>query len=243
MAYTTVLLDLDNTIFDFNQSEVGALHATMREFGIEPTPEVIGVYEPINRALWDAVERGEYQPDDVRYLRFERFAEALGRSLDPVAMGDHFVAGLGRHGELYPGAREVLAELANITTLAMATNGLGDVQREKIARLDLEQYFEVITISGEVGCAKPSVEFFDVIFDQLGEPKKTSTDETSTDETSTDKTSTIIVGDSHGSDMAGGRAYGIATCWYNPTGKPNTSGADVDHEIADLRELIGLVRD
>ena len=51
----------------------------------------------------------------------------------------------------------------------------------------------------------------------------------------------IIVGDNLGSDIAGGRGYGIDTCWYNPTGRANPTDQAPTHEIRDLNELIELV--
>jgi phosphoglycolate phosphatase-like HAD superfamily hydrolase len=39
--------------------------------------------------------------------------------------------------------------------LGLITNGAADTQREKLRILDLERWFDVVLISGEVGIAKP----------------------------------------------------------------------------------------
>ena len=56
-----------------------------------------------------------------------------------------------------------------------------------------------------------------------------------------DKAEVVIVGDNLSSDIAGGRGYGIDTCWYNPNSRSNTTGAQPTHEIRDLTELFNLV--
>jgi FMN phosphatase YigB (HAD superfamily) len=50
-----------------------------------------------------------------------------------------------------------------------------------------------------------------------------------------------MVGDSLSSDMQGGTNYGIATCWYNPSGQSVQRADQVAHEIEDLTELLGVV--
>jgi 2-haloacid dehalogenase len=49
-----------------------------------------------------------------------------------------------------------------------------------------------------------------------------------------------MVGDSLTSDMAGGVAAGINTCWFNQHGKPNTSALPLTHEIENLEQLLDL---
>ena len=137
----------------------------------------------------------------MRTARFEQLVAAAGLDADPVVMADAFVAGLGMHGDLYPGVRSVLETLTAQASLALVTNGLSEVQRKRIERLDLGRYFDAVVISSEVGAAKPSTEIFDIAFDLLGSPARESV---------------LMVGDSLTSDIQGGINYGIATCWYNP---------------------------
>ena len=118
-------------------------------------------------------------------------------------------------------AREVLDSLAGTATLALITNGIGEVQRTRIERLAIEHYFDAIVISGEVGKAKPGTEIFDIVFERLDAP---------------DKETALIIGDNLGSDIQGGINYGIDTCWYNPGGR-NSNGVTATHEIVDLAAL------
>jgi len=225
MRYTTLLFDLDHTLIDGHESETAAFDYTLRRAGAANPADYLAVYTRINLALWAAVERGEITPNDVRFERFAQLIAATGLKADAGGMGDDFVYGMGANGSLYPGTVDVLEALAEVATLALVTNGIGEVQRARLARLDLDRYFDAIVISGEVGVAKPGSEIYDLVFEELGEPERAST---------------LMIGDSLSSDMAGGISYGIGTCWYAAHSDAATP-EDVDHRITSLDELIPIV--
>ena len=52
----------------------------------------------------------------------------------------------------------------------------------------------------------------------------------------------MIVGDSLTSDILGGKNAGIATCWYNPKGKPKNPKIMPDYEITALADLSALLK-
>ena len=225
VRYETVLLDLDHTLLDSNASEHAAFAATVRSVGLEPTPDLFAEYNVINTALWAAVERGETTPVALRTKRFEQFVTAIGVDADPEALAVTFTTGLGDNGELYTGAREVLDALAGRHRLAMVTNGLSEVQRARIERLDLGRYFAAVIVSAEVGTSKPGTKIFDITFEELGLP---------------DRAGAVMVGDSLTSDIQGGINAGIDTCWYNPHRGPLPNAVDGPqpaHTIEELQEL------
>ena len=226
LRYSHILIDLDHTLLDSDASEAAAFRDTLLSVGVIDPARHLASFQVINRALWSAVERQEATPSMVRVARFERLAPELGVDVDPVIMADRYVEGLAAFGELYPHARDVLDELSKRATLALVTNGIGAVQRSRIDRLNLGRYFGAVVVSGEVGAAKPSSDIFDLAFEALGQPEKTST---------------LMVGDSLSSDIRGGNDYGIATCWYNPSGKRSGVDVAITHEIDDLRRLLPLV--
>ena len=225
MRYTNLLFDLDHTLIDSHASEATAFDYTMRRAGVQNPADYLAHYGEINTALWAAVERGEITPNDVRSARFAQLIAATDVEGDPDAMGDDYVHGMGANGDLYPGTIETLNALAEVADLALVTNGIGEVQRARIARLGLDKFFDAVVISGEVGVAKPGAEIFDLTLESLGHP---------------DKGTTLMIGDSLSSDMAGGIAYGIDTCWYaaHSTG---VTIVPVDHTITALDELLPIV--
>ena len=226
MSYSTFLLDLDHTLFDTEASEVAAFEQTMFSADIDEPRLYWQDFQNINLELWAAVERGEMLPQLVRTLRFERLVAKFDLGADPLQLADEYVVGLGAYGDLYDGARDVLQQLRDKASLAMVTNGLGEVQRSRIARLGLDQYFDAIAISAEIGAAKPDAGIFDKVFEELGSfvPEVA-----------------VMVGDNLSADIRGGADYGIATCWYNPHGREVDTQHRIDHEIAELEELVGLL--
>ena len=226
MPYVTLLFDLDHTLLDSDASEVAAYAHTMATIGLDQSDQHFERYVTINREMWRAVETGTMRPDEVRFRRFEQFVAEIGVDADPVAMADAFVWGLGAHGELYDGARDLLDALAGRVRLAMVTNGLSEVQRSRIERLDLDRYFDAVIISSEVGVTKPRREIFDLAFAQLDSP---------------DPATALMIGDSLSSDIRGGRDYGIATCWFNQHGAVAGPDDVSTHEIRTLAEILDLV--
>jgi 2-haloacid dehalogenase len=224
--YSTLLFDLDHTLYDSDESERQAYAHTTARFGLDDPDHHFATYVEINRAMWAAVERGELDPTEVRHRRFEQFNRSVGLDADAHLMADEFVWGLGAHGELYHGVADLLAALASRASLALVTNGLGDVQRSRLSRLGITDYFDAIIVSSEVGVTKPRPAIFELAFAALGEPEKSTA---------------VMIGDSLTSDIAGGRNFGIATCWYNRHGQVADRGDAPTHEIIDLAELLGLV--
>lgn len=226
MRYSTFFLDLDHTLFDSDASEVAAFAGAMAAAGVGEPDRYRDEYREINLELWAAVERGEIYPQELRTRRFERLVAEHNIDADPLLIADEFVAGLGANGDLYAGAHDVLNQLSGLVSLALVTNGLSEVQRARVNRLGIADYFDAIVISAEVGAAKPGTRIFDIAFEAMNFPTKNGT---------------VMVGDSLSSDIQGGTNYGIATCWYNPHGRPVGQSDQVRHEIVELRELLGLV--
>ncbi|MEA2024487.1 MAG: YjjG family noncanonical pyrimidine nucleotidase [Actinomycetota bacterium] len=225
MRYTTLLFDLDHTLFDFDASEAAAFDAALTDHGIEVRDGYHELFVTINKALWVKVEAGEITPNDVRNVRFERLFADVGVRADAEAIGHDYLIGLGAFGDLYPGARELLEDLSADSSLALVSNGIGQVVRDKVARLDLDGYFDAIVVSGEIGIAKPHTGFFDVAFDQLGHP---------------DKATTLMIGDNAASDIAGGIRYGLDTCWYAPSSTEES--VEPTYQVEHLSDILDVVR-
>ncbi len=224
--YSTVLFDLDHMLLDSDESERLAFAATMAAAGVvDGAEELFPAYTAINRAMWAAVERGEMTPLDVKARRFEDFVDQTGITADPAQMAGWFVHGLGANGELYPGALELLEAVRPTAQTGLVTNGIGEVQRARIARLGLAPFFDAVSISGELGVAKPSPEIFDHTFSLLAD---------------SDRDGAVMIGDSLTSDMAGGIAAGIDTVWFNRHGG-DSGEVEPTHEVSSIGEIAGVL--
>lgn len=228
MTHDAFFFDFDHTLFDSDASEALAFDHALTN--ADAPSDLFATYRTINTTLWADVEAGLLTPTEVRTLRFARLVEQASLDLDPAALADAFTAGMQEFGELYPGAVDVITELKERGPVVMVTNAIGEIQRRRIERLGIAPLFDAIVISSEVGVSKPAPGIFDHAFNaidalELG-PFLPS--------------STLMIGDSLTSDMAGGIAAGLATCWFNPHGKRRDHAVLIDHEISRLDQLLNL---
>ena len=70
-------------------------------------------------------------------------------------MNAAYMEQLGSRSDLIDSAYEVLQNLRDKSRLAMVTNGLQVVQRNRLVYSTLKDFTEVTIISEEVGAAKP----------------------------------------------------------------------------------------
>lgn len=74
MYYQAILWDVDGTLLDFEKSERHGILSCMEEFGIEGCDDaMLGRYAEVNRACWEALERGEMTKPEVLVGRFSPF--------------------------------------------------------------------------------------------------------------------------------------------------------------------------
>ena len=73
-----LLLDMDDTILDFHQSEYVALGKTLESMGLPATEEVRSRYSQINKGYWEMLERGEVTREELAVGRFAQLFREYG---------------------------------------------------------------------------------------------------------------------------------------------------------------------
>lgn len=223
-----LFLDLDDTILDFHAAEQVAIRQTLRQFGLEPTEEVLDAYHRINKWHWQQLELGNLTRNQVLEGRFQALFAETDIQADSAACAGAYTEDLSHCCQFIPGALEALEALRKKYRLYLASNGTAWVQRRRIAGAELAPYFEDIFISQELGHNKPSRDYFDACFARI--PRF-------------DPAQAMIVGDSLSSDILGGINAGIRTCWVNPGHAQAPEGLQPDLEIEDLSQLEALLED
>lgn len=220
-----LFLDLDDTILDFHKAERIAVSKTIRDFGVEPTEEILERYHVINKAHWEKLERGEITRAQVLVNRFAVLFQELGVTVDPTACARTYEGNLSQGHYFLPGAEEAVMSLHRKYRLFLASNGTVTVQHGRLTSAGLYPYFEKVFISQEMGYNKPAKEYFSACFGEIPgfDPGKA-----------------IMVGDSLTSDILGGKNAGLPTVWVNPEGK-KCGSIRPDYEIKALDELEGLL--
>ena len=225
MAYTWLLFDADETLFDYPLAEGKALRNTFEHFGQVYRSETLRIYQVFNRQVWAEFERGETTAEELRLKRFRLLFDEIGVSLDPQDFSQRYLENLAQASDLFTGAADLLKALTSRYHIALVTNGLKEVQRPRLERSAIRPFIEKIFISEEMGAAKPHAGFFEAVFSEIGNPQKSEV---------------LIIGDSLTSDVKGGVDFGIDTCWFNPGGK--ASEMPVTYTIKTLSQLEDILQ-
>ena len=223
-----LFLDLDDTILDFHKAERIALSKTIREFGVEPTEEVLSRYHVINKWHWEQLELGKMTRAEVLTGRFKMLFEELGLAVDPVKMQAGYEKNLSIGHYFLPGAEETVEYLSKRYKLYLASNGTAVVQKGRMTSANLYRFFQKSFVSEEIGHNKPSLAYFEAAFAQIP---------------NFDKSKALMVGDSLSSDIKGGINAGIRTCWVNPSHAQARPDIQPDYEIEALHQLPKLLEE
>lgn len=223
MRYDVVLIDIDDTLFDFRQSSFEALERAFACRGVSFTWADMPGYEVYNDRLWRAFERGEVPKPLIFTERFRLYFAERGLDIDPDAFNHDYLLYLAEGYAFMPHCRELLEALHEKCRVYVVTNGDTYAQESRIARSGLAHLFDGVFISEQLGCRKPEKVFFDRVFSIIGNDCRSRA---------------ILVGDSLSSDMQGGRNAGIATCYY---GRAENADDRCDYVIGDLLELLPIV--
>lgn len=227
LNYDVVLFDADDTILDFYRAETWALEATLDEFGgTLPVADYIDRFRAINATVWAKYERGEATSQEIRLERFVLLLAELGMNADPELVSARYVEHLGESAFTVEGARPLVSALAGLVPIGLVTNGIGAVQRSRLAKSGLGDYFQALVISEEVGVQKPDPRIFAIARAAVGA-------------TPTDRI--IMIGDGLGSDIAGANAAGIDSCWVNLRGRPANPEIVPTYTVTSLGEVYPLL--
>ncbi len=222
--YKLILWDLDNTLFDFDKAEEIALEYAMQKHGLVYDPnETLKAFRVVNDRRWRGFEKNLFTKDEVLVGRFEEFFE--DERVDSRALNADYLWSLGQHKAVYPDAERVVRELHTRGCIqSIVTNGAKEVQDVCYYNSPIASLIKAIVISEEVGVAKPDPKIFEIACQLSGW---------------LDKKSTLVVGDSLSSDIAGGQAYGVDTCYLNLKGRQHKAAPN--YEIRTLPEILKIV--
>jgi putative hydrolase of the HAD superfamily len=114
-----------------------------------------------------------------------------------------------------------LDELRDSHKLALITNGAPCLQGEKLTAAGLDDYFDVVVVSGEFGVGKPNPSIFEHALSLLG----------------SDREHAVMIGDSIARDVDGAVAAGLRGVWVNRSGQPRPADRPDLVEVTTLSDL------
>lgn len=224
--YNCIMMDIDNTLLDFDAAERKALLETLQQFSLPCDEAAISRYHEINSSLWGELNKGKIRRDKLVVERFDRFVKEIGAAAKATELNRAYTEHLATHADVIPGAEEALQELAEVATMIAVSNGTESVERGRLKLSGFEKYFDDIFISEAVGVSKPNPKIFQMAMRKLGIEHS-------------DKV--LVVGDSLSADIQGGVNAGLDTCWVNMNGVENESGLTPTYEVKALSELYPIV--
>lgn len=225
--YTFLLFDLDHTLLDFDTAEEVALTQMLEDMNFSDVQAFKDYYKPMNQGLWKALEQKKLTKQELVDSRFAIGFAHFGMTVNGAEMALRYQEYISLQGQSFPGAEEMLAELVQAGyQIYGATNGVTAIQEGRMAHSTITPYFKEIFISEQLQTQKPDPAFFEKVGQRIP---------------GFSKEQTLMIGDSLSADIAGGNAAGIATVWYNPNHKENTSQVVPTYTVSNYQEIADLL--
>lgn len=215
-----LLVDLDDTLLDYSggtdECWLHACEALAGPAGIDP-PTLVRAIADTRRWFWSDPGRHRVERADMLRAWTRITAHALG-TLDradealAAAIAQDFAERRWERMDLFPGVPAALEALrARGVPLALVTNGDASHQRRKIARHDLERFFDVMVIEGEMGVGKPEEVVYRFALSKLGVKPEEA----------------WMVGDNLEWDVAAPQRLGLRGVWVDGPGQGLPKSSDV----------------
>ncbi|MFA7336068.1 MAG: HAD family hydrolase [Candidatus Obscuribacterales bacterium] len=226
-----ILLDLDNTVYDYKQAHEPAIAAALEWLAFELEQKLEAVEAKyvdcrrrVNKSLHGLAS------SHSRLLYFQGIAEAFGRFPHILASAaeDLYWQIFFDNMQLRPGCLAFLQSVG--LPIAIVTDLTARIQFEKIKHLKIATYLQAIVTSEESGHEKPHPLIFEIAAQKLDLPL----------------TSLCMIGDSFERDIEGARKLGLDCYWLNTEGGDKETvrarACDSVTIFDDFRQLLELVK-
>ena len=219
-----ILLDLDDTLCDYTTARERRLRIALAD-----ASGLSGEAPELEALVGASIAM---QPHGAEHFR-ELLTEHGYDKGDQVDAAIAWYRANRFHGlELFPDALRVLKQIRQgpdgaERPLGIITNGPAEVQRDKVALLQIRPLVDFVIISGEFGRSKPDPAIYAEALRMAG----ATADET------------VFVGDSAEHDIAGAHASGLRSVWINRHGhswiEPDRPPDRQIRHIGELPPLVG----
>lgn len=222
-----LLIDADDTLFDFKRSERESIIATAKNFGAADPEGAADIFTLINKACWLDVEKGIRTREQIAVDRFRELKSRLLLDADAETINEYYKAQMRSSYHLLPGAGKFLRDLKlRGHSLYLITNGVEATQKSRLEGSGIFGFFDGVFISEAMGCRKPEREFFELVGRQIKH---------------FDPADCYVIGDSLTADIKGANAAGLKSIWFNPTGKSLTSDGVPTRQARSYSDILNIL--
>lgn len=231
MKYSTIFLDLDDTLIDTIHNTVETVEEIYNDYHLSKYFDSFddfykNAFRPNNLFLWKEYEHQRISKEYLLHNRFIRTFGAIDEISDEHALeiNRDYLKRVVRKPTLIPGCIEILKYLKPKYRICILSNGFTEMQYDKIKNADLTDYFDDVILSDMVGINKPQRGIFDYAIKQTGICEE----------------EVIMIGDNYSTDITGAHGAGIDQIWYNPK---NLSIEEFvpTHTISNLQEIKNIL--
>ena len=133
MAYNCLLIDFDETLVSFAESEKQCIAKVYNKYGIPVTEENLNFYHEINEKYWRDYENGKIKKGALEKARFQKVIEKFGvKNVSGDTMNKDYEHYLKFSAVVMDGALEFLQDVEDYVTIAIVTNGTEDTQNSRL---------------------------------------------------------------------------------------------------------------
>lgn len=218
-----IFFDIDDTIFDFTKCSEKALKETCDFFNVTFNEYILNEYRTIDDILWKKQKLGIYTINEVLELRSNYMMEVMKIESNDMTFKDVYLDKLGETYELVDDIEHVLMELKKKGySLYCASNGFYTMQKYRLEKANLLDYFQELFVSDKVGFEKPNRKFFEHCLHNTGYTYR----------------EVMMIGDSLLADIEGAINVGWKACYFN---RKNNYNHTKSLEIKEMKELLNII--
>ncbi|MBR3768662.1 MAG: YjjG family noncanonical pyrimidine nucleotidase [Clostridia bacterium] len=222
MVIKAVLIDIDNTILDFNKSAEISIINTAKHYGIILPEDYFEVFLRVNDLLWKKLENGEIIKQDIYNNRFNMIFGELGISFDGPLFEEAFRKEMRNTAIPVEGAKELLSYLSEKYAVYTASNASRLQQETRLKKNGFDKYISGMFTSEELGFQKPAKEFFALCCEAIYPITPSEI---------------IVIGDSVDADIIGAKNFGLKTIWFNFNNITYETYSFTDYHVNSLSEI------
>ena len=236
--YSTLIFDLDDTLTDDLENCREAFKIMVNSRGEDYSEEDFLHFRKIDKKTWEDRAAGRlltpYENDIEKkkeWIRASRilkyYAEEAITYEDAVKLNDIYIEGMKEKVVSRPDLIKVIKYLYEKNyRIIIATNGPLVPLKEKLKKIKIIDFVDVMFSSEEAGEMKPHKRFYEKLFEKAKIiPSK----------------EILFIGDNLETDIKGGIENGMSTCWCNYNINEVNKKYLVTHEIEKLSDLMNIL--
>ena len=226
MRFKGILLDIDNTLYEYEKTHSKALNELMlycnNKFNI-PNSNILDAYNKARKRVH--IELSETASSHNRLLYIQKMLEILNVNSVKYSLEIYEVYWntFLENIEVYDGVYEFLEMYKN--KICLVTDLTAHIQHRKIKKIKLDDYANFAVTSEEAGKEKPHPYMFMMALEKLNLKAE----------------DVCMIGDSFKKDIIGASNLGIKSIWLNKEQKVELYDENMVTEVKTFKEILELV--